>query len=55
MMLICDFSRTRPLALICIPSLLILSAKEMTLAGVLSLDIDVPVLSLNLLLHSLHK
>ena len=54
MMLTWDFSSTRPLALIPIPSLLIFIARDTTLAGVLSLDIGVPVLSLNLLPHPLH-
>ena len=55
MMLVCDFSSTLPLALIPIPSVLILMAKETTFAGVLSLDIAVPVRSLNRLPHPLHK
>jgi type I restriction enzyme R subunit len=50
-----DFSRTLPLALIPIPSLLIFSAKDTTFAGVLNLDIGVPVRSLNLFPHPLHK
>jgi len=44
-----------PLALTPIPSHLIFRAKDTTHAGVLSLDIGVPVLSLNLLPHPLHK
>ena len=55
MMLTWDFSSTLPLALIPILSLLIFSAKDTTLAGVLSLDIAVPVRSLNRLPHPLHK
>jgi len=39
------------IALTPIPSLLIFSARESTLAGVLSLDIGVPVRSLNRLPH----
>ena len=50
-----DFSSILPLALTPIPSLLIFSARETTLAGVLSLDIGVPVRSLNRLPHPLHK
>ena len=55
MMLVWDFSSILPLALIPIPSLLIFSPNETILAGVLSLDIGVPVRSLNRLPHPLHK
>jgi len=55
MMLTWDFSSTLPLALIPISSLILIIANDTTLAGVLSLDIGVPVLSLNLLPLSLHK
>ena len=55
MMLVWDVSNTLPLALIPISSLLIFSPNETILAGILSLDITVPVRSLNRLPHPLHK
>ena len=54
-MLLPDFPTTLPVALTPNPSLLIFIAMTIVSTGVLSLAIGVPLLSLNLLPHSLHK